>query len=69
MRNEFDYDWRTIGALNLVSAMAQVGQFAIAFVVLPVWLAQQGLDASQLGIGCCHLCLVHPPQRFLTGFW
>jgi len=43
-------DWRTIGALNAVSTLAQIGQFGIAFVVLPLWLAAQGLDASQLGL-------------------
>ena len=47
MHNESEFDWRTIGALNTVSAMAQIGQFGIAYVVLPVWLAQQGLDATQ----------------------
>jgi MFS family permease len=50
MQTNTPFDWRTIGALNTVSALAQVGQFGIAFVVLPVWLAQQGLDASQLGL-------------------
>jgi len=50
MHNESEFDWRTIGALNTVSAMAQIGQFGIAYVVLPVWLAQQGLDATQLGM-------------------
>ena len=50
MQANTPFDWRTIGALNTVSALAQVGQFGIAFVVLPVWLAQQGLDASQLGL-------------------
>jgi MFS family permease len=43
-------DWRTIGALNMVSTLAQVGQFGIAFVVLPVWLSARGLDATQLGM-------------------
>jgi len=61
MRKESAYDWRTIGALNLVSAMSQVGQFGIAFVVLPVWLAQQGLDASQLGMFAASLWLGQLP--------
>ncbi len=61
MRNTSDYDWRTIAALNLVSAMAQVGQFGIAFVVLPVWLAQQGLDATQLGMFAASLWLGQLP--------
>lgn len=43
-------DWRTIIALNVVSIFSQLGQFGIGFVVLPVWLAQHGLDATQLGI-------------------
>ena len=50
MQEKLAYDWRTIGALNAVSALAQIGQFGIAFVMLPVWLAEQGLDASQLGM-------------------
>jgi MFS family permease len=54
-------DWRTIGALNLVSAMAQVGQFGIAFVVLPVWLSAQGLDATQLGMFASSLWLGQLP--------
>ena len=43
-------DWRTIIALNLVSTVAQIGQFGIAFVVLPLWLAQQELSAGLLGL-------------------
>jgi MFS family permease len=53
--------WRTIGALNLVSTLAQVGQFGIAFVVLPVWLAAQGLDATQLGMFASSLWLGQLP--------
>ncbi len=61
MRHPSEYDWRTIGALNAVSALAQVGQFGISFVVLPVWLAQQGLDASQLGMFAASLWLGQLP--------
>ncbi|MDA3878058.1 MAG: MFS transporter [Halothiobacillus sp.] len=43
-------DWRTIIALNVVSTLSQLGQFGIGFVVLPVWLAQHGLNATQLGV-------------------
>ena len=50
MSTENAIDWRTIIALNLVSTVAQIGQFGIAFVVLPLWLAQQGLNAAQLGL-------------------
>jgi MFS family permease len=61
MHDEPAFDWRTIGALNVVSAMAQVGQFGIAFVMLPVWLAEQGLDASQLGVFAASLWLGQLP--------
>ncbi len=37
------YDWRTITALNAVSTVAQIGQFGIIFVIVPVWLALLGL--------------------------
>ena len=50
-----------MSALNGVSALAQVGQFGIAFVVLPVWLAQQGLDATQLGMFAASLWLGQLP--------
>ena len=43
-------DWRTIGILIAVSALAQVGQFGIVFIVLPLWLTERGLDAAQLGL-------------------
>lgn len=61
MREETKFDWRTIGALNAVSAMAQVGQFGIAFVMLPVWMAEQGLDASQVGMFAASLWLGQLP--------
>ncbi len=48
--NSYDrIDWRTIVALNVSSTLAQIGQFGIGFVVLPLWLAQHGLNAAQLG--------------------
>ena len=60
------FDWRTISALNTTSALAQVGQFGIAFVVLPVWLAQQGLDAAQLGLFAASLWLGQLPGLALA---
>ena len=59
-------DWRTIAALNLVSTLAQVGQFGIAFVVLPVWLSAQGLDATQLGMFASSLWLGQLPGLALA---
>jgi MFS family permease len=59
-------DWRTIGALNTASTLAQVGQFGIAFVVLPVWLAGQGLDASQIGMFASSLWLGQLPGLALA---
>ena len=56
-----EFDWRTIAALNAVSALAQVGQFGVAYVVLPVWLAEQGLDATQLGLFASSLWLGQLP--------
>jgi MFS family permease len=61
MREETEFDWRTIVALNAVSTLAQIGQFGIAFVVLPVWLAEQGLDATQLGMFAASLWLGQLP--------
>jgi MFS family permease len=66
MRNEDKFDWRTISALNTVSALSQVGQFGVAFVVLPVWLAVQGLDASQLGLFAASLWLGQLPGLALA---
>lgn len=59
--NKTEFDWRTIAALNAVSTLAQIGQFGIAFVVLPVWLAAQGLDASQLGMFAASLWIGQLP--------
>ncbi|SEF04901.1 Predicted arabinose efflux permease, MFS family [Burkholderia sp. WP9] len=42
--------WPAIAALTAVSALAQVGQFGIGFMVLPVWLAHRGLDAPRAGL-------------------
>jgi MFS family permease len=61
MRGAPEFDWRTIGALNAVSTLAQIGQFGFAFVVLPVWLAEQGLDATQLGMFAASLWLGQLP--------
>ena len=60
------FDWRTISALNVVSALAQVGQFGIAFVMLPVWLAAQGLDATRLGVFVAALWLGQLPGLALA---
>ncbi len=43
-------DWRTIVALNVTSTLSQLGQFGIGIVVLPLWLAEHGLNATQLGV-------------------
>jgi MFS family permease len=61
-----EFDWRTISALNTVSALSQIGQFGIAFVVVPVWLAEQGLDASQLGVFAASLWLGQLPGLALA---
>ncbi|MFM0199227.1 MFS transporter [Paraburkholderia fungorum] len=47
--------WPAIAALTAVSALSQIGQFGIGFMVLPVWLAHRGLahhglDASRAGL-------------------
>lgn len=44
------HNWRGIAALNAVSTFAQLGQFGVGFLVLPIWLAARGLGAVQLGI-------------------
>ena len=61
MSDTSEFDWRTIAALNAVSTLAQVGQFGIAFVVLPVWLAEHGLDAAHLGMFAASLWLGQLP--------
>ena len=61
MSDTTEFDWRTIAALNAVSTLAQVGQFGIAFVVLPVWLAEHGLDAAHLGMFAASLWLGQLP--------
>jgi len=55
------YDWRTITALNIVSTLAQIGQFGIIFVIVPVWLALQGLSAAQLGFFAASLWMGQMP--------
>ena len=50
MNQERPIDWGTVATLNVVSIFSQLGQFGIGFVVLPVWLAQHGLNATQLGV-------------------
>ena len=50
MNQERPIDWGTVVTLNVVSIFSQLGQFGIGFVVLPVWLAQHGLNATQLGV-------------------
>ncbi|OUL87728.1 MFS transporter [Paraburkholderia hospita] len=42
--------WRAVVALTAVSTLSQIGQFGIGFMVLPVWLAHQGLDAPRAGL-------------------
>lgn len=42
--------WSAIAALTAVSALAQIGQFGMGFIVLPVWLTHQGLDAQRAGL-------------------
>jgi hypothetical protein len=55
------YDWRTITALNAVSTLAQIGQFGVIFVIVPVWLALQGLSAAQLGFFAASLWMGQMP--------
>jgi MFS family permease len=55
------HDWRSIAVLNAVSAFAQIGQFGIPFVVLPIWLEQQGADAFQLSLFSSSLWLGQLP--------
>ncbi len=50
MTQQHPIDWGTVVTLNVVSIFSQLGQFGIGFVVLPVWLAQHGLNATELGI-------------------
>lgn len=42
-------DWRTVVLLYTSSTIAQLGQFGIVFLVLPIWLTQHGVDAERLG--------------------
>jgi MFS family permease len=61
MQHPPTFDWPTISALNAVSALAQVGQFGVAYVMLPVWLVEQGFDASQVGLFAASLWLGQLP--------
>lgn len=62
--NTANYDWRSIAALNTVSAFAQVGQFGIPFVVLPLWLEQQGATTLQLSVFASSLWLGQLPGLY-----
>lgn len=42
--------WPAVAALTAVSTLAQIGQFGVGFMLLPVWLAHQGLDAPRAGL-------------------
>lgn len=42
--------WPAIAALTTVSALAQIGQFGVGFMVVPVWLAHEGLDTPRAGL-------------------
>ncbi|MFM0057727.1 MFS transporter [Paraburkholderia phytofirmans] len=50
MKSAAPVRWPAIAALTAVSALSQVGQFGIGFMVLPVWLAHRGLDAPRAGL-------------------
>ncbi|MDE1182618.1 MFS transporter [Paraburkholderia sp.] len=50
MKREAPVRWPAIAALTAVSTFAQIGQFGMGFVVLPIWLAHQGLDAPRAGL-------------------
>ncbi len=43
-------DWRAIFALTSVSTLAQIGQFGFGFMVLPLWLADHGIDPARAGV-------------------
>lgn len=58
------YDWRSITALNTSSTLAQIGQFGIPFVVLPLWLEQQGASTLQLSLFASSLWLGQLPGLY-----
>ena len=60
------YDWRNITALNAVSTLSQIGQFGIVYVMVPVWLALQGLSAAQLGFFAASLWMGQMPGLALA---
>ena len=41
--------WRAVAALNAVSALAQIGQYGIAFVLYPLAMQARGQPAWQIG--------------------
>lgn len=43
-------NWRGIAALNAVSTFAQLGQFGVGFIAMPIWLVSRGLNALDLGL-------------------
>ncbi|MGV3580980.1 MAG: MFS transporter [Methylophilus sp.] len=43
-------NWYAIASLNMVSTLAQLGQFGVGFIVMPIWLAAHDLGALQLGL-------------------
>lgn len=64
MKPSTPYDWRSIAALNTASTLAQIGQFGIPFVVLPLWLAQQGASTAQLSLFASSLWLGQLPGMY-----
>ncbi|KMQ78205.1 Transporter, MFS superfamily [Candidatus Burkholderia pumila] len=50
MKSSAVVPWSAIAALTAVSTLAQIGQFGIGFIVLPVWLTHQGLDTQRAGL-------------------
>lgn len=50
MTQKSNTNWRAIVALNAVSTFAQLGQFGVGFIVLPIWLAARGMGAVELGL-------------------
>lgn len=63
---ELQTDWRSIAALNLTSTLAQVGQFGVPFIVLPVWLTEHGASAHHLALYAAALWAGHLPGLALA---
>jgi hypothetical protein len=36
--------------LNVLDTLAQIGQFGIGFIVLPLWVTQRGLNSVEQGL-------------------